>query len=129
MATGAPPDPRVRRPQIRLTFSTTPRPPRPADDSIGSEHHQRDREHLRDLGHELIGHTDEGATVEQPTVFSQFTSLVSGLLSSTRSRSHRPKPAASPRWSVAKSNTSRRRGQPRGRMAPPRRRGGDDRSD
>jgi hypothetical protein len=56
------------------------------------------------------------AAIEQPTVFSQFTSLVSGLLSSARSRRHRPKPAASPRWSVAKSNTSRRRGQPRGRM-------------
>ena len=41
------------------------------------------------------------AAIEQPTVFSQFTSLVSGLLSSARSRRHRPKPAASPRWSVA----------------------------
>ena len=57
---------------------------------------------------------------------------VSRLLSSirsTRSRSRRPRPAASPTASVAKSNTSRHRDQRRRRMAPPRRRSGDDRTD
>ena len=57
---------------------------------------------------------------------------VSRLLSSirsTRSRSRRPRPAASPTASVAKSNTSRHRDQRRRRMAPPRRRSGDDQTD
>src|SRR5262249_29006982 len=48
---------------------------------------------------------------------------------SSRSRSHRPKRAASPGGWVATPNRSRRRDLRQRRMAPPRRRSGDDRTD